>query len=35
VAALIAALLIASMVSWMFADEDPPPRGDPAVLEAG
>jgi hypothetical protein len=34
-AAIIAALLIASLASWMFADEDPPPGGEPAVLEAG
>lgn len=33
--ALLAALLIASMVSWMFAGEDPPPGGEPATLEAG
>ena len=34
-AAIVAALLIASMVSWMFAEEDPPPAGEPATLEAG
>jgi hypothetical protein len=34
-AAIVAALLIASMVGWMFSDEYPPPDGEPAVLEAG
>ncbi len=33
-AAVVAILLIASLASWMFADEDPPPQGEP-VLEAG
>ncbi len=33
--AIVAALLIASLVSWMFADEDPPPHEDPPALEAG
>ena len=28
--AIVAALVIASLVSWMFADEDPPPHERPA-----
>jgi hypothetical protein len=32
---LVAAVMIASLVGWMFSSEDPPPKGDPAVLEAG
>ena len=31
---VVAIVLIASLASWMFADEDPPPQGEP-VLEAG
>ena len=31
----IAAAMIASLMAWMFVSEDPPPKGDPAVLEAG
>lgn len=34
VAAVVALLLIASLATWMFASEDPPPAGEPA-LEAG
>jgi hypothetical protein len=34
-AAVVAFLLIASLATWMFASEDPPPDGEPAVLEAG
>ena len=34
-AALVAALVIASLAAWMFASEDPPPEGEPAVIEAG
>jgi hypothetical protein len=33
--ALIVALVIASLVGWMFASENPPPEGEPEVIEAG
>ena len=31
----VALLLIASLASWMFAEEDPPADGGPPPLEAG
>lgn len=35
VAAVVALLLIASLATWMFASEDPPPLDAPPPLEAG
>ncbi|MGE3742979.1 MAG: hypothetical protein AB7I59_26145 [Geminicoccaceae bacterium] len=35
VAAVVALLLIASLATWMFASEDPPPVDAPPPLEAG
>lgn len=32
---VVAAAMIGSLMVWMFSSEDPPPKGDPAVLEAG
>ena len=34
IAAVVALLLIASLATWMFGSEDPPPDGEPAVIEA-
>jgi hypothetical protein len=34
-AVVVALLVIASLAAWMFASEDPPPDGEPAVIEAG
>jgi hypothetical protein len=33
--ALIVALVVASFLGWMFLSEDPPPEGEPEVIEAG
>ena len=32
---VVAAAMIGSLMVWMFSSEDPPPEGDPAVIEAG
>ena len=33
--ALIVAVTVASLLGWMFLPADPPPEGEPEVLEAG
>ena len=35
IAPVVALLPIASLATWMFGSEDPPPDGEPAVIEAG
>jgi hypothetical protein len=32
---LVVALVVASLLGWMFLSADPPPEGEPEVIEAG
>ena len=32
---VIVALVVASFLGWMFLSVDPPPEGEPEVIEAG
>jgi hypothetical protein len=32
---LVVALVVASLLGWMFLSEDPLPEGEPEVIEAG